>query len=92
MFGKKAIANAVSMIPGVVIALVIAGVVMAAGLKAMGSFKGTLDANSAERNATDNTINGVVEISKQMPTIGIIAAMVIILMLIGGLAAYFTLR
>ncbi len=84
--------RAIQLIPGIVIALVIAGIVTAAGLKAMGSFKSSLTSDSDEFNASRDTIKGVGEISGQFPTIGIIAAMVVILMLIGGLATYFALR
>jgi len=43
-------------------------------------------------NATVDSLKGTAEISNQFGTIGIIAAMVIILMMIGGLTAYFGLR
>lgn len=84
--------EAIRMIPAVVIGLVVAGVVTAAGLKAIGSFKSTLTSDSLEYNASEDTMKGISEISNQFSTIGIIAAMVIILMLIGGLTAYFGLR
>lgn len=84
--------KALYLIPGAVIALIIAGVVATAGLKAMSSFKSTLTSDTSEYNASADTIDGVAEVSEQFPTIGIIVAMVIILMLIGGLTAYFALR
>ena len=84
--------EAIRMIPAIVIGLVVAGIVTAAGLKSIGSFKDTLTANTAERNATEDTIDGIGEISGQFGTIGIIAAMVIVLMMIGGLTLYFGLR
>ncbi len=84
--------EAIRMIPSIVIGLVVAGVVVSAGLKAIGSFKSTLTSDSQEFNASGDTIRGISEISNQFSTIGIIAAMVIILMMIGGLTAYFGLR
>lgn len=47
---------------------------------------------SAEYNATSQTLTGTTEISNQFGTIGIIAAMIVILMMIGGLTVYFGLR
>lgn len=84
--------KAIQMIPMIVIGLVVAGIVTAAGLKAIGSFKSTLTSDSEEFNATTETIQGISEVSGQFSTIGIIAAMVIILMLIGGLTVYFGMR
>lgn len=84
--------KAIQMIPAIVIALVVAGVVTAAGLKAIGSFKSTLTSDSDEYNATADTVDGISEISGQFSTIGIIAAMVVILMMIGGLTVYFGMR
>jgi len=43
-------------------------------------------------NATIDSLSGTKEIAAQTPTMGIVAAMVIILMMIGGLATYFALR
>lgn len=43
-------------------------------------------------NATVDSMKGTTEISNQFTTIGIVVAMVVILMMIGGLAAYFALR
>jgi len=84
--------EAIRLIPAIVIGLVVAGIVTAAGLKAISSFKSTLTSDSEEYNASTDTISGISEISNQFGTIGIIAAMVIVLMLIGGLTAYFGLR
>jgi len=84
--------EALKMIGVAVLALVVAGLVMAAGLKSISSFSDTLTTGSAEKNATVKTIEGISQIGNQMPTIGIIIAMTVILLLIGGVAAYFGLR
>jgi hypothetical protein len=52
----------------------------------------TYSVKEAVLNATEDTMKGTTEISNQFGTIGIIAAMVVILMMIGGLTAYFGLR
>lgn len=52
----------------------------------------TYNAKDAILNATVASMEGTTEVTNQFATIGIIAAMVIILMLIGGLTAYFGLR
>ncbi len=123
--------EAIKMIPAAVLALVIAGLVVGAGVKVLGNFKSSVcqynyidthgicitctpgdytynvSANNCysaantsnttaytnvaneEFNATRDTLKGTKELSGQFPTMGIVIAMTIILMMIGGLAMYF---
>lgn len=62
------------------------------GTSATETVTATVDTANAEFNASKDAVSGTTEISGQFPTIGIVVAMVVVLMLIGGLTAYFAFR
>ena len=71
-----------SVLTGLVIALVVIGIVLAVGFSVLGKLKGTLTANSAEANATTATITAMSQIPTWLPVIVVVAVAGVILMLI----------
>lgn len=65
---------------------VVAGIFVGYGLKIMGDVKGTMTASSVEANATGDFIAGVGKLSSNAPTLGLIAAAVIIIGMLGYIA------
>ncbi len=66
-------------IPALVMVLVIAGIVVTAGLITMDSFQGTLTSGSAAYNATGQTITGLSQFSNNFSTLAIIIVMAVII-------------
>ena len=62
---------------------IVLGIAIAYGLKVMGDVKGDMTANSAEANATDNLAanftKGIDNVSAKIPTVLLVAAVVLIL-------------
>lgn len=71
-------------IPNFVMTLVFIGMVLGAGLLALGSFKTSLTASSAEANATGQVITSMANFSAQMPTVGTIAGVAVIIAVVVG--------
>ena len=71
-----------SILTGLVIALVVIGIVLAVGFSVLGKLKGTLTANTSEYNATGATITAMSQIPTWLPVIVVVAVAGVILMLI----------
>lgn len=67
--------------------LVVVGVIIGAGVTILANYQSTQDANSAAFNATGKALEGLSNLSGQLPTIGlIVAAGAIITVLFGAFA------
>lgn len=67
--------------------LVVAGIIIAFGLQVQGEVAGDFTADSLEANASVKAQEGVANLADRLPTIGLIAGIVIIIgLLIGGFA------
>lgn len=83
IFNKKGQAPSIGNLPTFAILLVIAGVAIAIGAQVVSTIGDTFTVGTAERNATDNTLDGLNQLSSFLPTIGIVLAAVVILGLLG---------
>ena len=66
-------------------ALIVAGIFIGYGQKIMGDVKGTMTAGTLEANATNDAQLGVSKLSQQFPTIGLVAAAVVVIGMLGYL-------
>jgi len=73
-------------VPNVVMLLVISGMVLGAGALALSQFSGTLTAASTEKLAVANATLGLGNLAAQLPTVGTIIGVAIILVVV--LAAF----
>jgi len=74
---------------GIGLTLVVLGIGIAYGLQVMGDIRTDMTANSAERNATDDAIDGVAKIPDKLPTI---ATVIVASVIIGILVTYLWAR
>ena len=75
------------MIPFIALMLAVAGITLGATALTLSKFKDTTSDNDA-LSALNFSIEAIGDVSEQMPTVGIIAIMVIIISLIVGIFAY----
>ena len=71
------------------VTLVVVGLVLAFGLQITGDIQDDMTADSAEYNATADTIEGVGKLSEKLP---LIATVVVAVIIIGILVTYFARR
>ena len=77
----------INALPAIAIALVVAGITLAIGAQVTSETGTDMAANSAEKNATVDTVEGLGNIASKMPLIGVVAGAVVVLgLIIGGLA------
>jgi len=77
---------ALNEVPGVVMTLVLIGLILGAGALALSKFSDTLTAGSAAKYAVDNATAGIGNLSTQLPTVGTIIGVAIIIVVV--LAAF----
>lgn len=77
---------ALNQVPGVVMTLVLIGLIIGAGALALSQFSSTLTAGSAAKFAVDNATDSLTQLSKQLPTVGVIIGVAIIIVVV--LAAF----
>ena len=74
-------------LPNIAITLVVVGIVFAIGLQIVSDTGDDMTANSAEQNATEETVEGMAKVTGKLPLIGtVVAAVVVLGLVIGGLA------
>lgn len=71
-------------IPGMVMILVMAGLIFGAGLLALTEFDASLTAGSEADQAVDNMTRSIGNFAKQMPTVGTILGVAVIIMVVVG--------
>jgi len=71
------------------VTIVVVGLVLAFGLQITGDIQDDMTADSAEYNATADTIDGVGKLSEKLP---LIATVVVAVIIIGILVTYFARR
>ena len=65
--------------------MVVAGIILAFGAQVTGDVSEDFTANSYEANISDNALEGLDNLSNRMPTIGLVAAIVIVIgLLVSG--------
>lgn len=74
---------------GIGMTFVVLGIGLAYGLQVIGDVQGDMTANSAEYNATANTLTGVSKIPEKLPTI---ATVVVAAVILGILVTYLWAR
>lgn len=77
----------IRMIPMIVLMIAISGIVIGASAIVLAKF-GDTTTDADATNAINNASASVVDISEQLPTVAIIAIMVIIISVIAGVFAY----
>lgn len=73
---------ALSQVPAVIFALVIAGMLLGAGALALSQFSTSLTAGSSERMAVGNTSLGLNNLAQQLPVVGTIIGVAIIIFVV----------
>jgi len=77
---------ALNEVPNVVMLLVISGMVLGAGILALSQFSATLGVNTTEKATVGNATLGLGNLAGQLPTVGTIIGVAIILVVV--LAAF----
>ena len=74
--------------PGVVMLLVMIGLILGAGLLALDAFDDTLTAGSDAAVAVGNTSEGIANLSEQLPTVGTIIGVALIIVVVVAAFAF----
>ena len=91
MMGKKGQAITFGNAPKLILLFVLIGMVLGAGVIALASFRDTT--TDADASTTlNNTIDGSVNLSEQLPTVGTILGVGLILVVVIGVFAFFAMR
>ena len=72
--------------------LVIIGFLVGAGLLALGAFKSSMTASSAEANATGDVITAIGNFSTQLGTVGTMIGISLLIAVVFGALGYFAIR
>jgi hypothetical protein len=80
--------DSIKLIPFIILAIAISGIVAGAAAISLAKFEGTTTDKDAI-GAINNATAGVGDAAEQLPTVAIIGIMVIIISLLGGVFAYF---
>ena len=88
MLGKKGQAITFGNAPRIILLFVLIGMVLGAGVIALASFESTTTDEDAS-TALNNTILGSVNLSAQLPTVGTILGVGLILVVVIGVFAFF---
>ena len=91
MMSKKGQAITFGSAPRLILLFVLIGMVLGAGVIALVSFKNTTSDASAVQ-VLNNTVTGSVNLSQQLPTVGTILGVGLILVVVIGVFAYFAMR
>ena len=87
--GQVSFSNA----PTMIISLVVMGLVAAAGLIGLAAFRSSYTGSSSMINTTiDNSISGVGNFTAQLPTVGTMLGIGLVLLIIVGVFAYGLMR
>jgi hypothetical protein len=73
--------------PSVVMMLVMIGLILGAGVLALSQFSTSLGAGNAQ-NAVNNATSGVLNLSQQLPTVGTIIGVSLIIVVVLGAFAF----
>jgi len=88
---KKAQAITFGNAPRLVLLFVLIGMVLGAGVIALASFRDSTTDSEAQ-SAINNTIDGASNLSAQLPTVGTILGVGLILVVVIGVFAFFAVR
>lgn len=86
---KKAQAVTLGRAPNLILLLGLTAMIAGATALATSSFQSTLTANTAEYNATTNGLTGILNFTTQMPTVGTVLGVALIIVAVVGAFAFF---